>query len=150
MRSAHKPCSVLPMSHRKQKVTKQQPGTAGPGYRLGCCLVSLRFLCDLHSIHSVVLFARIIINLRDPTLRPSFVDLRDAKVCLSPFDFALCVLWAPGYHLHLLFYLSTFRSSNYFHPLGLEQLIAKCRLPTTLHWWKCNVNEQSRGKCTVV
>ena len=38
------------MSHRKQKDTKQQPGTAGPGNILGCCLVSLCFLCDIHSI----------------------------------------------------------------------------------------------------
>ena len=42
------------MLHRKQKETKQQPGTAEPGNILGCCLVSLRFLCDIHSIHSVV------------------------------------------------------------------------------------------------
>ena len=42
------------MSHRKRKETKQQPGTAGPGNILGCCLVSLRFLCDIHSIHHVL------------------------------------------------------------------------------------------------
>ena len=42
------------MSHRKLKETKQQPDTAGTGDTLGCCLVSLRFLCDIHSIHSVV------------------------------------------------------------------------------------------------
>ena len=41
------------MSHRKQKETKQQPVTAGPGNILGCCLVYLSFLCDIHSIHSV-------------------------------------------------------------------------------------------------
>ena len=41
------------MSHRKWKETKQQPGTAGPGSILGYCFVSLRFLCDIHSIHSV-------------------------------------------------------------------------------------------------
>ena len=41
------------MSHRKWKETKQQPGTAGPGDILLCCLVSLFFLCDIHSIHSV-------------------------------------------------------------------------------------------------
>ena len=41
------------MSHRKWKETKQQPGTAGQGYILGCCLVSLRFLGDIHSIHPV-------------------------------------------------------------------------------------------------
>ena len=32
------------MSHRKRKETKQQPGTAGPGNILGCCLVNLHVL----------------------------------------------------------------------------------------------------------
>ena len=41
------------MSHRKQKETKQHPGTAGPGNILGCCLVYLRFLYDIHSIYPV-------------------------------------------------------------------------------------------------
>ena len=41
------------MSHRKQKETKQQPGTAGPGNIFGCCLVSLSFLCDIHSTNPV-------------------------------------------------------------------------------------------------
>ena len=41
------------MSHMKWKETKQQSGTAGPGNILGCCLVSLSFLCDIHSIHRV-------------------------------------------------------------------------------------------------
>ena len=41
------------MSYRKRKETKQQTGTAGPGNILGCCLVSLHFLCDIYSIHSV-------------------------------------------------------------------------------------------------
>ena len=41
------------MSHRKRKETKQQPGTDGPGNILGCCFVSLRFLWDIHYIHSV-------------------------------------------------------------------------------------------------
>ena len=42
------------MSHRKQKEAKQQPGTAGPGNIFGCSLVSLRFLCDIHSIQSLI------------------------------------------------------------------------------------------------
>ena len=42
------------MAHRKWQETKQQPDTAGPGSILGCCSVSLRFLCDIHSIHPVV------------------------------------------------------------------------------------------------
>ena len=41
------------MAHRKRKETKQQPGTVRPDNILGCCLVSLRFLCDIHSTHSV-------------------------------------------------------------------------------------------------
>ena len=36
------------------KETKQHPGTDGLGNILGCCLVSLRFLRYIHSIHSVV------------------------------------------------------------------------------------------------
>ena len=32
------------MAHRIWKETKLQPGTAGPGNMLGCCLVSFRFL----------------------------------------------------------------------------------------------------------
>ena len=42
------------LPHRKWKVNKQQPGTAGTGNTLGCCLVSLRFRFEIHSIHSVV------------------------------------------------------------------------------------------------
>ena len=30
-----------------------QPSRARSGYQISCCLVSLRFLCDIHSIHSV-------------------------------------------------------------------------------------------------
>ena len=47
------------MSHRKLKETKQQPGTARPANILGCCLVYLCFLCDIHSIHSVTGWAMI-------------------------------------------------------------------------------------------
>ena len=32
------------MAHRKWKEIKQQPGTAGPGSMLGCCLVPFHFL----------------------------------------------------------------------------------------------------------
>ena len=34
---------VLWMAQRKWKDTKQQPGTAGPGNMLGCCLISLHY-----------------------------------------------------------------------------------------------------------
>ena len=41
---------VLRMVHRKWKETKQQPSML-PGLAVpGCCLVSFRFLCDIHSI----------------------------------------------------------------------------------------------------
>ena len=38
------------LPHRKWKEIKQQPGTAGPGNILGCCLVSFHLLFDIHSI----------------------------------------------------------------------------------------------------
>ena len=42
------------MGHRKWKETKRQPGTAGPGNMLGCCLVSLHCLCSILCSHSVL------------------------------------------------------------------------------------------------
>ena len=42
------------LSHREQIETKQQPDTAWPSSIPGCCLVYLRFLCNIHSIHPVV------------------------------------------------------------------------------------------------
>ena len=41
------------MAHRKRKETKQQPGTAGPGNMLGCCLISFHFLWVIHPIRPV-------------------------------------------------------------------------------------------------
>ena len=41
------------MSHRKRKETKQQSDKVWPGNKLGCCLVSFHFLCDIHFVHSV-------------------------------------------------------------------------------------------------
>ena len=41
------------MAHRKWKEIKQQPGTAGPGNMLGCCLVYFHFRCDIHPIRPV-------------------------------------------------------------------------------------------------
>ena len=58
------------MAHRKQKETKQQPSTAGPGNILGCCLVSLRFLCNIHSIHPVVLCQELLYSLINPITNP--------------------------------------------------------------------------------
>ena len=42
------------MAHRKWKEAKLQPGTAGPGNRLGCCLVSFHFLWAIQCPQAVV------------------------------------------------------------------------------------------------
>ena len=42
--------------------TKQQSGTAGAGNLLGCCLVSLSFLCDIHSVKSLSVIFSILSN----------------------------------------------------------------------------------------
>ena len=42
------------MAHRKWKEIKQQPGTAGPGNMLGCCLLSFHFLWVIHPICPVI------------------------------------------------------------------------------------------------
>ena len=42
------------MAHRKWKEIKQQPGTAGPGNMLGCCLLSFNFLWAIHPIRPVL------------------------------------------------------------------------------------------------
>ena len=44
---------VLRMVNRKWKETKQEPGTAGPGKMLGCCLISFHFLWAILSTSSV-------------------------------------------------------------------------------------------------
>ena len=44
------------MAHRKWKETKLQPGTAGPGNMLGCCLVSFHFLWAILSTSTVHAF----------------------------------------------------------------------------------------------
>ena len=45
---------VLRMAHRIWKETKQEPGTAWPGNRLGCCLVSFHFLWAILSTSTLV------------------------------------------------------------------------------------------------
>ena len=69
------------MSHRKWKETKQQPGTATQDNILGCCLVSLRFLCDIYSIHSVLIVSYFPAPCTKscampPSLRPALVPRR--------------------------------------------------------------------------
>ena len=44
------------LPHRKWKVTKPQPGTAGPGNMLGCCLISFHFLWGKLSTCTVLVF----------------------------------------------------------------------------------------------
>ena len=44
---------VLRMAHRIWKETKLQPGTAGTGNMLGCCLVSFHFLWTILSTSTV-------------------------------------------------------------------------------------------------
>ena len=39
------------LPHRKWKGIKQQPGTAGPGNMLGCCLIYFHFLQELIPCH---------------------------------------------------------------------------------------------------
>ena len=46
------------MAYRKWKEIKQQPGTAGPGNMLGCCLASFHFRGDIHPIRPVVWWNR--------------------------------------------------------------------------------------------
>ena len=41
------------MAQRKWKDTKQQPGTAGPGNMLGCCLISFHFMWAILSTSTV-------------------------------------------------------------------------------------------------
>ena len=41
------------MAYRKWKESKQQPGTAGPGNILGCCLDYFHFLWPIHPIRPV-------------------------------------------------------------------------------------------------
>ena len=42
------------MAHRKWKEIKQQPGTAGPGNMLGCCLISFHFLGAIRPVQCLV------------------------------------------------------------------------------------------------
>ena len=45
---------VLRIAHRIWKETKQDPGTAGPGNMLGCCLISFHFLWAILSTSTVL------------------------------------------------------------------------------------------------
>ena len=62
------------MSHRKREETKQQPGTARPGNILGCCLVSLCFLCVFDYIY----------NFTFPSTDPNLAIFNVWIDCLDP------------------------------------------------------------------
>ena len=49
--------------HRKWKEIKLQPGTAGPGNRLGCCLVSFHFLWAILCPQAVLISSGVFIFL---------------------------------------------------------------------------------------
>ena len=73
------------MAHRKWKDTKLQPGTAGPGNMLVCCLVSFHFLWAILCPQAVPLILNTVRG--RCTARIS----RSSKVSL-----ALCILRVPG------------------------------------------------------
>ena len=50
------------MAHRKWKETKMQPGTAGPGNMLGCCLVIFHFLWAILCPQAVHICERVLDN----------------------------------------------------------------------------------------
>ena len=52
------------MAHKKWKETKLQPGTAGPGNRLGCSLVSFHFLLAILCPQAVLVSVRILLNVK--------------------------------------------------------------------------------------
>ena len=66
------------IAHRKWKETKLQPGTAGPGIRHGCCLVSFHFLWAI-LCPQAVLFVRKIGVFSDPS-----PTLCGRNICGSP------------------------------------------------------------------
>ena len=68
------------MAHRKWEETKHQPGTAGPGNMLGCCLISFHFLWAIHPIRPVYTHSHIR-TLFDSALGESCRDRDRAAVC---------------------------------------------------------------------
>ena len=80
------------IAHRKWKETKQDPGTAGPGNRLGCCLIYLHFLWAILCpqavlvVHAVLFISntvkfRLVLYLKVPIVLTSFVT------CFVPYFF---------------------------------------------------------------
>ena len=70
------------MAHRKWKEAKQEPGTAGPGNRLGCCLISFHFLCYIHSIRPVLFHFVPRITLHSRLVKSdSFIKHSPKEVC---------------------------------------------------------------------
>ena len=59
------------MAHRIWKETKQEPGTAGPGNMLGCCLVSYHFLRAILSTSTVEDNILVYVHVHSITLQAS-------------------------------------------------------------------------------
>ena len=71
------------MAHRKWKEIKQQPGTAGPGNMLDCCLLSFHFLWAIHPIRPVLVAREVVRAIFAPQLY-----LTDARATLYFIGFA--------------------------------------------------------------
>ena len=74
---------VLRMAQRKWKDTKLQPGVAGPGNMLGCCLISFHFLWAILSTNTVLTRERTTDADRRPWIFFPSSDLLRKKCVLS-------------------------------------------------------------------
>ena len=95
------------LAHRKWKEIKQQPGTAGPGNMLGCCLISFHFLWGKLSTRTVeccAVAAELPISLQDITrlsLSPACLHQLNCRPLRMRWD-EFCSGWSSG--LILLLY----------------------------------------------
>ena len=71
------------MAHRKWKEIKQQPGTAGPGNMLGCCLLSFHFLWAIHPIRPALCYQS---NLAPKVFKPLLLNTSNYVSCLFILD----------------------------------------------------------------
>ena len=77
------------MAHRKWKETKQEPGTAGPGNRLGCCLVSFHFLWAILCPEAVYLLIKVGLTMSMRLLRVSLFPIFPVFPSFVPFSDSL-------------------------------------------------------------
>ena len=68
---------MLRMAHRIWKESKQQPGTAGTGNMLGCCLASFHFLWAILSTSTVV--SPVFVGNESMRTIPAFLTLKICK-----------------------------------------------------------------------